>query len=99
MSYRDIYVDDDGRYGTYDMDGDRFRYEPSTDEEPMQIRNASGISPEELSIQDAYSEGARVGALGLPHSLNPFQDNTPEHESWTRGWTAASSQRAARMVA
>jgi hypothetical protein len=65
----------------------------------MTPRNAAGMSPEELSIQDAYSEGARVGALGLAFSLNPFQDNTPEHESWARGWTAASSQRAARMVA
>lgn len=62
-------------------------------------RTAYGMSPEELSLQDAYAEGARAGAQGLSYSLNPFQSDTGEHDAWGRGWTAAAAVRAARMVA
>lgn len=65
----------------------------------MSARNAAGISIEELALQDAHAEGARVGCQGLSSSLNPFQDHTPEHEAWNRGWDAANAQRFARMVA
>ena len=65
----------------------------------MTPRNAAGITVEELALQDAHAEGARAGAQGLSHTLNPFQDETPEHEAWLRGWQGAASVRAARMVA
>ena len=54
---------------------------------------------EQTSLVDAFLDGQNVGKLGLSCSLNPFQDGTPEHDAWHRGWTAAATQRAARMVA
>ena len=69
------------------------------DDEAEAKRRASGVSIEQLALVDAHCEGARVGAQGLSHSLNPFQSGTPEHEAWDRGWHAASAMRAARMVA
>jgi hypothetical protein len=65
----------------------------------MTPRNAAGISPEELSLQDAFMEGQRAGAMQLSPSLNPFQDHTPEHEAWERGRQGAATVAAARMVA
>lgn len=62
-------------------------------------RRAAGMSHEEWSIQDAYAEGTRCGAQGSAHGLNPFQTGTPEYDAWSRGWYAANSVRAARMVA
>lgn len=47
-------------------------------------RNASGISPEILSMQDAHTEGQRAGHLGLSASLNPYQAGCPEHDEWER---------------
>lgn len=65
----------------------------------MTPRNAAWISPEELSIQDAFAEGSRAGNMSLSASLNPYQDQTPEHEAWERGRFGALTVRAARMVA
>lgn len=65
----------------------------------MTPRNAAGISPEELSIQDAFMEGLRAGAMQLSPSLNPYQEGCAEHQSWERGRQGAASLAAARMVA
>lgn len=61
-------------------------------------RTAYGISPEELSLQDAAIEGARAGQMGFGASLNPYQDNTPEHASWEDARMQALAQRCARAV-
>jgi hypothetical protein len=60
-------------------------------------RRASGYSPEELSLAEAFIEGARAGNMELAPSLNPYQDFCPEHAEWLRGWhsTAAAGRRAA----
>lgn len=60
-------------------------------------RRASGYSPEQLSLDEAFVEGARAGNMELAPSLNPYQDFCPEHEAWLRGWhsTAATGRRAA----
>lgn len=58
-------------------------------------RAASGSSPEQLSLQDAYIEGSRAGGLGLSPSLNPFQDSVAEHGEWERGRRNALAQRMA----
>jgi hypothetical protein len=47
-------------------------------------RNAAGVSPEVLSLQDAAIEGARAGHLGLSASLNPYQAGCEEHDVWER---------------
>jgi hypothetical protein len=52
-------------------------------------RTAYGMSPEELSIYEAYLEGARAGMRGLSPSLNPYQDTCLEHHEWNRGRMAA----------
>lgn len=62
-------------------------------------RTAYGTSPEELSMQDAFMEGMRAGGNSLSPSLNPYQDNTPEHREWERGRQGAAAVAAARMVA
>jgi hypothetical protein len=51
------------------------------------------------SLVDAFIDGQHVAKLGLSFSLNPFQDGTPEHDAWARGWQGASAMRAAGMVA
>lgn len=65
----------------------------------MTPRNAAGISPEELSLQEAYFEGARAGAVGRSPSLNPYQDFTPEYREWERGRMAALGQSLTRRAA
>lgn len=48
----------------------------------MTPRNAAGISPEELSMQDAAIEGARAGHRGTAAALNPYDHGQPEHKAW-----------------
>lgn len=88
------------RFSDEDDAYDYFRQrEIDEGEKPMTPRNAAGISPEELSIQDAFVEGSRAGSMGLSASLNPYQDRTPEHDAWERGRFGALTVRAAGMVA
>lgn len=47
-------------------------------------RAAAGISPEALSLQDAFIEGQRAGHLGLSAGLNPYQTGCLEHHEWER---------------
>lgn len=58
-------------------------------------RTAYGISPEELSLQDAAIEGAKAGQMGFGASLNPYQDNTPEHREWDEKRMQALASRLA----
>ena len=48
------------------------------------IKHASGLSPEELSLQDAAIEGRKAGALGNGASMNPYQAGIAEHAEWER---------------
>jgi hypothetical protein len=61
-------------------------------------RTASGISPEELSLADAYFEGQRAGSKHLSPSLNPFQSGCQEFEAWERGRLAALGQSLQRRT-
>lgn len=63
------------------------------DDEMEAKRRASGNSPEQLAIQDAFNEGQRAGAKGNASGLNPFQDGTPEHDAWERGRSGAERMR------
>lgn len=47
-------------------------------------RNAADVTPEELSMQDAFIEGQRAGHLGLGAGMNPYQHGCFEHDEWER---------------
>lgn len=61
-------------------------------------RRASGLSIEQLSIQDAHAEGQRAGGKGTAAGLNPNQCGSPEYEAWERGRRAAEGARLARVA-
>lgn len=66
----------------------------------MNMRNESGMSPEELLIQDAFMEGQRAGNLNVAAGCNPFADvRSPEYQAWERGRFGAISVRMAGSVA
>lgn len=63
-------------------------------DEKADKRRASGMSPEELSIQDAYEEGQRAGHLGRAASFNPYiYPQSPQSQAWERGRSAAEAYR------
>lgn len=45
-------------------------------------RTAYGISPEELSMQDAAIEGARAGHKGHGRDMCPYDHESPEYKAW-----------------
>ena len=53
------------------------------------------LSPDELSLEQALTEGMHAGLMNRAASLNPYQSDTPEYAEWERGRAAATSQRAA----
>ena len=57
------------------------------------------IDAENASLVDAFIEGQNVGKLLLSPALNPFQENTKEHEAWARGHQGAVSVRLAGEIA
>lgn len=60
------------------------------DDEVEAKRAAFGLSPEQLSIQDAYAEGARAGTNGVRAGANPWKDiHCPQYAAWERGRAAA----------
>jgi hypothetical protein len=48
-------------------------------------RTAYGVSPEELSLTDAYFEGQRLGMSGFGREMNSFDPGTPEFHECERG--------------
>ena len=65
----------------------------------MTPRNAAGMTPEELSVQDAYLEGQRAGHLGVAAGANPYTNPLlPEYKAWERGRSAAESMRFADRI-
>jgi hypothetical protein len=61
-------------------------------------RAASGLSPELLSLQEAFAEGQRAGAAGKEASENPYQDHTPEHGEWRRGRAGVGGMKLADLL-
>ena len=58
-------------------------YRESVQEEIEAKRNASGISPEILSLMDAAAEGKKAGMWGHGPEMNPYSDNhCPEFKAW-----------------
>jgi len=41
--------------------------------------------------QSAFTEGARVGRLGLSLNVNPHRPDDPLYEDWLMGWLSAQS--------
>lgn len=56
-------------------------------------RNASGVSMETLSLQQAFIEGQRAGLKGWGPNMNEYQAGTPEHDEWERARSAAIGAR------
>jgi hypothetical protein len=50
-------------------------------------------TPDELSLQQAQSEGQRAGEMSLPPALNPYQDDQPEHDVWEKARLAIIGYR------
>lgn len=48
----------------------------------MTPRNAAGMSPEELSMQDAAIEGSRAGQKGRGREMCPYDHQRPEYKAW-----------------
>lgn len=46
----------------------------------------------------AFSEGARVGRLGLSLNLNPYVPADPLHAHWLRGWQTQVLELARRAA-
>lgn len=66
----------------------------------MEPRNAAGISPEELSLQDAFMEGQRSGQIGTAAGCNPFVDPMlPQYQEWERGRSSAIAYKLSRKTA
>ena len=59
------------------------------DDEMAAKRAASGLSPELLSLQEAFAEGQRAAGFSHRASMNPYQDSVPEHAEWERGRLSA----------
>lgn len=59
------------------------------DDEMEAKRAASGYSPEQLSLQDAFIAGQQAGLRGNGANLNPYDHGTPEHAEWERARSGA----------
>jgi hypothetical protein len=44
------------------------------------------LEQRQLHSDTAFSEGARVGRLGLSLNLNPYGPDDPLYSDWVRGW-------------
>lgn len=55
-------------------------------------------TPDELSLMQAAVEGQRAGVMGHGASMNPYQDDTPEHREWERVRLNTIGQRLARAA-
>lgn len=85
--------------GNPDYEYDAARQEKLDDEqEAAAKRAASGISPEVLSLQDAFLAGQKSGHLGHGASMNPYQHGVPEHAEWERGRMGALGQLVRRIA-
>jgi hypothetical protein len=69
------------------------------DAEAEAKRAASGISPEQLSLQDALMNGQRAGLMCHGESMNPYPHGSEEAREWTRGRLAAIGASLPRKVA
>lgn len=56
------------------------------------------MTPEELSIIQATTEGREAGNFGHGASMNRYQDGTPEHAAWENARTGVIGFRLNSMV-
>lgn len=62
-------------------------------------RHALGMSPEELSLQDAFLAGMRDGLNGVAAGCNPYSDpHCPEYQEWERGRRGAEAIRLSNLT-
>lgn len=63
------------------------------------MRPAHRPVPRPPEVMSPFSDGARVGRLGLSPSLNPHPFGSDAYKAWYQGWFSEISQAAARRVA
>lgn len=56
-------------------------------------------TPDELSLEQAMTEGMHAGLLNREASTNPYQSGLPEHDEWERSRKMAAHCSLAGMVA
>lgn len=56
------------------------------------------LTPEEMSVQDARSQGQKAGEMSYGASMNPYSDGTPENAIWENARTANISYRLNSLV-
>ncbi len=57
------------------------------------------LTPDELSLEQAMSEGMHAGLMGREASTNPYQSSVPEHAEWERCRAMAAYCSVAGMIA
>lgn len=65
------------------------------------MRSAAMLKPtaDELSREQALTEGMHAGLMGRERSLNPYQAGSPEHGEWERGRQSAAASTVAGAFA
>lgn len=56
-------------------------------------------TPEELSLEEALTQGMHAGLMGRSWAMNPYQSNVPEHKKWEEGRKMAEACQLAGMTA
>lgn len=57
------------------------------------------MSPAEMSLEQAMSEGMHAGLMGRSWAVNPYQSSVPEHAKWEEGRRMAEKTILAGMTA
>jgi hypothetical protein len=63
------------------------------------LRRASGLSTEELFLEQVMNEGMTAGLKGCEASENPYQSDVRAHAEWERCRRMAAASKLAGMVA
>ncbi|MGD9613773.1 MAG: hypothetical protein AB7H90_01100 [Alphaproteobacteria bacterium] len=51
-----------------------------------------GVGPRQSGDIDPYQAGKKAGFVGEAAENNPFDDDEPAHEAWSKGWVAGQAQ-------
>jgi len=62
------------------------------------IFNKTRLSPDEMSLAQAVTDGVKAGTLSLAAALNPYDHETPEHKLWEAARFRAFAAKLAREV-
>lgn len=57
------------------------------------------MTAEEMSLDQAFTEGVHAGMDGKSWAHNPYQNTVPEHKEWERGRKLSESVQLAGMTA